>query len=239
MIWEYTWPAPRLIEPAVYCSEPNEGSEEPEPWDSDYGEVDAEYTILRPTCSVFRALKEDLIVRTLFEEPLEFCPNPVALQVCRESRKHTLTQYTLVSHAYTPAGSFYFSSYRDLLYLCFTYMEVRNYSEHLQENYGAQLSKFETVLVEDFIWEEATPTKYTTAFLTNFEGLRIIRILFTENDYFDTSDEGDSSHEAVLDDEDAPKAASRLRAEYAKECLDHPEWTAKKFELMDRSGKLY
>lgn len=92
MIWEHTWPAPRLIENVFYAE-----------FDSSDEEV---YAILHPTGSLSVALEEE----GLFKK----CPEPVALQVCQESRRHTRTKYM---HAHTLAGSFYFSPSRDMLYL--------------------------------------------------------------------------------------------------------------------------
>jgi hypothetical protein len=236
MIWEHTWPVPRLMELAVCPPGPDLEAED---WEIEDEDVERRYTILRPACSLSKALREDLVSRSVDEEPLEDCPEPVALHVCRESRTHTLTQYTLVCHAYTPAGSFHFSSNRDLLYLSFHYTDDPVYSEALQDNYNNQLDKIEAVLVEDFVWQEVTHTNCTAILLATFKGLKTIHIMFTENDYFDTSDEEDNSDDDTLNGENVQKAASQLRADYAKECLDHPEWTPKKFELMDRSGKIY
>lgn len=240
MIWEHTWPAPRLIE-AAFCSPT---FIEAEHRGLDLGDEGREHTILRPSCSLSWALKEDLVARTMYDRPLQYCSDPIALQVCRESRICTLTQYTLLSHADTPAGSFYFGWKRDLLYLSLNNILDRVYSKSLKVCYGELLDKFETVLVEDFIWQELSHIKYIKNFLATFEHLSTICILFTENDYFDYSensaDEG-SSHvdKHFLSDGHTREVASRLREWYSKTCLAHPRWKSKKFRLIDRSGKIY
>jgi hypothetical protein len=60
--------------------------------------------------------------------------------------------------------------------------------------------------------------------------MNTIRILFTENDYFDNSeDEGNyHSDKPFLDDDHAWEVASRLREDYSKACLAHPICTLKK-----------
>jgi hypothetical protein len=111
MIWEHTWPAPRLIDAASYFPTSVPTSE------AQSDSSDEKYTILHPVGSFSAALKEDRGWRILEEGPFKKCPEPVALQVCQESRRHTQTKYVYISHAYTPAGSFYFSPSRDVLYL--------------------------------------------------------------------------------------------------------------------------
>jgi hypothetical protein len=74
MIWEHTWPAPRLIEVAA-CPL---ASVEVEDWGSE--EIaGGRYIILRPYGSLSRALKEDEVARAMDDRPLECCTNPVAL----------------------------------------------------------------------------------------------------------------------------------------------------------------
>jgi hypothetical protein len=75
------------------------------------------YIILLPYGSLSRALGEDLVAMAMDDRPLEYCTNPVALQMCHEARMHTLTQYASLSHLITSAGSFYFDWNYDLLSL--------------------------------------------------------------------------------------------------------------------------
>jgi hypothetical protein len=67
MVWEYTWPMPRVIE-AVSFEVFDEGDYE-------------EFTILRPAASVSNFLNHRFDWRILESKPLESCPHPVALGV--------------------------------------------------------------------------------------------------------------------------------------------------------------
>lgn len=203
MIWELTWPPPRLIEAGLCIVE------------SDEEGVDSERvnSILQPGQSLSTALKGDLGCRVLEEGPFEKFPEPVALQVCQESRRHTLTPYLHLSHAYTLAGSFYFSPSRDVLYLMGVGDDEDEYCrlDELQACYGHQLNNFETVLVDETDWARV-PT-----FLAIFHGLKTICILLTE--------EKDS----------AVKEQIHEHAELAKLSLEYPEWTPKTLEFIHKT----
>lgn len=110
-IWEETWPAARLIEvslpPGSSSSNSNSstvarrikpsrqvGGEKVRAWDSRAGRL------------------EDVACRAY--------SHPVALQVCREAREHTLTAYRRLQHATATVGAgcaFYFDPGRDVLWL--------------------------------------------------------------------------------------------------------------------------
>jgi len=174
MIWEHTWPAPRLIEPAFYFPTSRAGSD-----DTDNSGEEEVYTILHHVGSLSAALKGD---QGCFEEgPFKKCPEPVTLHVSQESRSHTRTNYVYISHAYTPAGSFYFSPSRDVLYLPRNEnTDVHDEDCHpdpLQDSYTHQLDNFETVLIHDSNWVDVTPATYTEYFQDIFHGLKTI--LFT------------------------------------------------------------
>jgi hypothetical protein len=49
--------------------------------------------------------------KSFAESPLQECPPPVALWICRESRRYTLKQCKIIQHPKAPAGSFFFSAY--------------------------------------------------------------------------------------------------------------------------------
>lgn len=120
MIWEHTWPAPRVIEAAIEDVEgenEEDDEEEDEEDDNDDDEDEdflSEFTLLRLAGSLSAFLECDFGHKILEEGPVEKCPFPVTLRVCHESRQHTLTQYILIQHAKLEA-SFYFNPYRDSL----------------------------------------------------------------------------------------------------------------------------
>jgi 2EXR family len=113
MIWEHTWPASRVIEVAT-CED----------------ETAEEYTdvaILRFAGSLSSLLEEDFGTRVVEGEPLETSAPPVALQVCQESRTHTLIQYRIMEHTRSRQGSFYFNPRRDMLWLSFDFTDEPEY----------------------------------------------------------------------------------------------------------------
>ena len=89
MVWEYTWPMPRVIEAVSF-----------EVFDDDDYE---EFTILRPAGSVSKFSNHRFEWRILESKPLESCPHPVALGVCHESREHTLKHFLAMEHSKSDA----------------------------------------------------------------------------------------------------------------------------------------
>lgn len=74
-----------------------------------------------------KAVQEGLLV---------YCRPPVSLQVCKESRMHTLSQYRPMEHAAAKEGSFYFNPSRDVLWLSTDFTDVPEYLEQLTRYYG-------------------------------------------------------------------------------------------------------
>jgi hypothetical protein len=128
-------------------------------------------------------------------------------------------------------------------YLSLHYMHCRQYSEALQEalqaSYPDKLDGFATVLVEDITWEKLSPTEYTTIVLAPLESLNTARILFIQKHHFNTSDLVRYSDDGPMNNEQVHEYGNRLRSEYAKACLDHPEWRSTTLEVMDRNGKIF
>jgi hypothetical protein len=118
-------------------------------------------------------LEQDFGTRSLEGERSEECP-PIALQVCLESRKHTLSQYHIVE---SMAGLFHVNPYRDVLWLS---MELTDEPERLQDlmrYHERELNTFTTVLIEEYEWVENTPAGYASKYLTLLGGLETILIV--------------------------------------------------------------
>jgi 2EXR family len=96
MIWEQSWPEPRLIEAGLCILQSDEEgvNSDEEGVDSDEEGVDNdEESILQPGKSFSTALKGDLGCRVLEEVSFEKILEPVALQVCQESRSGSLHEF--------------------------------------------------------------------------------------------------------------------------------------------------
>ncbi|KAH8889970.1 hypothetical protein GQ53DRAFT_842502 [Thozetella sp. PMI_491] len=97
-------------------------------------------------------LQTNVSLRILEDAPLEKCPDPVALWVCRESRTHTLRRYVLMLHSKVVANPIYFRPDCDALWLNADVMDDSLYQEELRNHYGKQLDRIERVLVEEGEW---------------------------------------------------------------------------------------
>jgi hypothetical protein len=189
--------------------------------------------------------------------PFEHCSDPIALQVCKESREHTLSRYMSMQHLETKEGSFYFSPSRDVLLLSVDYTngyytdDVMYYSNELKRFYNGQLNYIKTVLVLHHKWVETTPAGYVK-FLDIFGGLEIIQLLYLQ----DNDDEEDEEDEDEDEDEDhhnnhdmrslnvesLRRYANELRAEYTEVVLNQPDWSKRRvnaIQVIDRSGQFY
>lgn len=172
MIWEFTWPPSRVIE-ATYYEDLD---------DEEFREI----TILRLGGSLSGFLKRDFGSRILQDKPLEDCDQyPIALEVCNESRRHTLKKYTALQHEEYRAGSFWFSPYYDFLWFSHDFTdEICNIGD-IEDYYGDQLNLIENVLVEDTEWSYTTPADYTENYLCRFDNIKNLFVLcgtFDNND---------------------------------------------------------
>jgi hypothetical protein len=104
---------------------------------------------------------------------------PIALQVCQESRRHTLQNYYLLRHITSRAYSFYFNPSRDVVYL---YPSLQSIPE-LQRGYGAQLGNIRSIMVEVHDWCFKTPAIYIREFIAPLGGIREIFIVLDRIDF--------------------------------------------------------
>jgi 2EXR family len=172
MIWECTWPDDRLIQPAWHESVSNT---------DEY----CAFTILRPAGPLSTSIKEDLDSGIMKKEPFKYCPDPIALQACKESREHTLKRYRRMEHLEITAGSFYFNPSRDVLFLSMDYIDDQRYSEDLKRLYNGQLNHIRTVLVLDCMWDDTSSAEYIRKFLTIFGSPEVIRLSCLQDRYGD------------------------------------------------------
>ncbi|KAH6704089.1 hypothetical protein BKA61DRAFT_450808, partial [Leptodontidium sp. MPI-SDFR-AT-0119] len=167
LTWEQTWPEPRLIEAAICEDETT----------IEYEDV----AILRFAGSLSTLLDVNFGTRIIEQGPAESCPPPVSLYVCHESRKHTLKQYRLMEHTNAKAGSFYFNPRHDVLWFSFDFTDELDYLRDLLRCYGEQLNDIESVLIEEAEWEELTPARYKSKYLSRLRGLKSITVLFRDD----------------------------------------------------------
>jgi hypothetical protein len=181
MVWTHTWPAPRIIEAAI-CEDETKLEE--------YEDV----AILRLAGPLLTILKADFGSRVVEGGPNEFCDPPVSLQVCHESRKHTLTGYRRMKHSAATKGSFYFNPHTDVLWLSADFTDRPQYLDDLVRCYGPQLDNIHILLAEESELEE-----YTRWYLKPFGGLRTMLLLVDseDSDTDEYSNPDDSSETSV------------------------------------------
>jgi hypothetical protein len=122
MIWEYTWPAAQVVEAASREKFDEGDGDDDNDYDYDDDDDDDDdddyhdFTIFRPLGSLDTLLQLDFTSRPVEKlSPLEKCLFPIALQICQESRLHTLKTYVLIKHLNLPECAFYFNPRQDLL----------------------------------------------------------------------------------------------------------------------------
>lgn len=232
MIWEYTWPAPRLIEAASFDNP--EGQEEE-------SEGPGEVVNLRLAGSLSTLLKQDLGSRIVEQGPVEQCLAPVALQICHQSRMHTLSRYRLMTSL---AGPFYYNPQRDVIF--FTIDVTDDYYQHmpfLDRYHKTELNTLETLLVLDSEWPESAEERShrphgmgcTLDFVSHLGSLQTIQILWRG---FESCNESlmELDHEGR--ENGCQALANRLRSKFSR-VIGHETCTAKKIEVMDLDGNLY
>lgn len=192
MIWENTWPGPRAIEVASRPVEDAQGEEDEgvpgiealgDDWSDD---EETDYIYLRPVCSLSTWLQHDFGARIIEEEPVEECPNPVALRVCHESRTLTLQRYSHIQHPNYASSSFYLDSGSDVL--CLVADVDEDNLALLQRRYGDQLANISTILVEEMGWWENLEKGWKS--LSYFQGLNVVQVLLDHDPDDDASDSG-------------------------------------------------
>jgi hypothetical protein len=221
IIWELTWPESRAIEVA----------------NSKYDEHEAEYTgttFLRLTAPLSVLLKTDFGKDSTPDgDPLTECPPPVALHVCRESRRHTLIQYRVMQHPDSPMYSFFYSPSRDVFFISRALSTQPQCVQALENLYRDQLDTITTLLVEDGEWTWSSPADYTEKWLGPLPGLETILVTYGGYDavWVDYL-RNDTSSEVHL------SIANSLRKGF-KEFLDTGRSRARKLEYIDRNGRFY
>ena len=111
-------------------------------------------------------LKQDLGSRIVEEGPAEHCPAPVALQICHQSRMHTLGRYRVMTSL---AGPFYYHTQRDVMF--FSVDVADDYPIHktpLLRSQKAELDILETVPVLDSEWPESPVEKGDRRMITRW-----------------------------------------------------------------------
>ncbi|CRK29682.1 hypothetical protein BN1723_015698, partial [Verticillium longisporum] len=209
-VWEYTWPEPQCVEVGDLSMHP-----EHVPDESGLGRNGVFYDTLclPPTCRLPRWLSEDFGTRIVDEDPLEACPDPIALRINQESRIHTLRRHVRLQHPTIPSATFYFNPHSDLL--CLTVDVDEAYLADLQKLYGPQLKNIRTIVVDqNGFWEEDNIADDTLRF---FDNLKLVYVLL------DVWDDGESE---IMTKQDCLEMAEQLRSRDAA-LLKRHKWCVK------------
>ncbi|KND87294.1 hypothetical protein TOPH_08046 [Tolypocladium ophioglossoides CBS 100239] len=248
-IWAETWPEPRIIEvrelwsssqhetqrqgPQRILDESETAScrslDHSEDGNRELNDEGSFYLGLQLTSSFSSWMQHDFGHRVTEDEPLEECPPPISLQICRESRAFTLQHFVRIKDSISPSRSFYFSPRRDIL--CLSRDIVETGAEEVEEAgccYGAQLNLIQSSLVELYDWNEAMGPAYCFKFLHRFKGIKLVRVLLESEEY--------DGFEGYRVRELAVQAGQRkIKDEALLQGLAFP-WTV---EYVDRTGNVH
>ncbi|CRG91089.1 Vacuolar protein sorting-associated protein 3 [Talaromyces islandicus] len=219
MIWEYTWPAAQVVEAASRSN-------------SDDDDEYHEYTIFRPVSSLDSLLRTNFSTRPLeVSSPLEKCPYPIALQICHESRLHTLKTYALVQHPDLPECAFYFNPRQDLLWLSGDISSDTERLEELRASYQTFLNQFRILLVEESEWGSWDWDPSSSPALSILSALRIVVLIDDDEDEDDTL----ITHHT----EEYQGYATECQNDYYMFCKSKHPSTSYQLEYLDRGGNSY
>ncbi|KAH7008757.1 hypothetical protein EDB80DRAFT_841342, partial [Ilyonectria destructans] len=156
MIWEATWPGPRVIE-IVTIEHDN----------PETGDID-DYARLQLFGSI-----SSWLINSFRQVPNENA-YPIALSICSESRTHTLKSFYRMRHYNQPGWSFYFNPTCDILWLSddLWNLEEEDVTE-LSTFYGRQLADVQNVILSVNRWSEIADLEI----LRLLGGVNIIQIL--------------------------------------------------------------
>ncbi|EEA18494.1 hypothetical protein PMAA_102690 [Talaromyces marneffei ATCC 18224] len=235
MIWEYTWPAAQVVEAASRDKFDDDDSDDDNDNDDDDDDNDDNYhdfTIFRPLSSLDTLLQLDFTSRPVeTPSPLEKCSSPIALQICQESRWHTLKTYVLIQHLDLPEWSFYFNPRQDLLWLSGDIASDTKRLKQLQSSYQASIHHFKTLLVEDTEWEGWEWDPSSSPALSILPALRTVVLVEDDHD-----DDGTLITYYV---EEYQERAMEYGNDYYTACESMKSDMPYRIEYMDRGGNSY
>lgn len=181
-VWEHIWPSPRLICMALYEDE-----------------ITHEYTDLAATDA---GCFDDILP--------SLCRVPIALQVCQESRSHTLRRYRAIKHTATRNARLYVNPSRDLLWSDAILIDELQNLLDLGNCYGRQLAQIEMLFVEEGEWNAYNESSSTLKHLVPFTGLKMIVILLEDDIEVDHDDTDAASDENDRDDDSEQSSDSEI-----------------------------
>ncbi|QKX57720.1 uncharacterized protein TRUGW13939_04839 [Talaromyces rugulosus] len=220
MIWEHTWPAAQVVEAASQAK-----------FDDDNDEC-YDFTIFRPVSSLDTILRADFSSRPLERpSPLEECPFPIALQICQESRIHTLKTYALVQHPDLPECTFYFNPRQDLLWLSGDISSDTERLKELQASYQAFINLLRILLVEETEWGAWDWDPSSASALSILPALRIVVLIEDDHD--------DDGTLITYHAEEYQELAIESLNDYYTFCESMNPSTSYRLEYIDRGGNSY
>lgn len=188
-----------------------------------------EYHNLQLTSSLSSWMQANFGSRVVEENALEKCPQPIALQICRESRAFTLIHFKLMMDRRSNSSPFYFSPRRDMLWLSTDILdEGVEVVRKVGSCHGEQVHNIQTCLVQLLNWQELEGPPFCFQFLDRFRGIRLVQVLLESQEF-----DGFEGYKVM----DCVKQAQQAKTadEEALKNKGFP-WT---IEYVDRKGNVY
>lgn len=231
MVWEQTWPEGRVVEAGLYDNQDWEAPSGDEDEDEGEGEP-IEYLALRLSSTISTFLDHDFGGRIVENRPIEKCSDPVALQVCRESRAITLRHYFRMTHSKL-GRSFYLNPDRDIFWPSTDMTDSLGELELLKGYYAECWGRIQSVLVS---WEEYASKSYPQHVLPRVTGLRVVQVLLgkedNEGDQLQTENQGETGDREESADQDVREKENRTEEddwdmEFARKMMERDSAMAK------------
>lgn len=227
MVWEQTWPEGRVVEAGLYDNQD---------WEVQSGDEPTEYLALQLSSTISTFLDHDFGGRIIEDRPIKKCSDPIALQICRESRAFTLRHYFRMTHSKL-GRLFYLNPNRDIFWLSTDMTDSLGDLELLKGYYAECWGRIKSVLVS---WEEYAYESYPKHVLPHITGLQVVQVLLGEDDdegnQLKTENQGETENQEERGDQNETDNKDETEKEDGTEDDDSDMKFAR--EMMERDSAM-